>query len=156
MGKTFSYLLKQKVFKPIILLEIPSVLVWNRRNYRLSFEIKTEGFSTKTFCFILKKINYKPNRKKYKVPSNPSLQTQEPVASSQIPWLDQDSQILDKKKMANKSFFDLFWILFRKNLYSFKSWIINSVTNWVITNSFIRMQTISSIFLGHLSTKLNI
>jgi hypothetical protein len=62
LGKTFSFLLKQKVFKPIIFLEKPSVLVQNRRKYRLLFEIKTEGFSMKTFCFFLKKPKKKLNR----------------------------------------------------------------------------------------------
>jgi hypothetical protein len=43
-------------------LEKPSVLVQNRRKYKLSNSIKTEGFSRKTFCFFLKKTEKKLNR----------------------------------------------------------------------------------------------
>ena len=55
-GKTFSFLLNRRFSNPIILLEKPSVLVQNRRKYKLSNYIKTEGFSRKTFCFFSKKL----------------------------------------------------------------------------------------------------
>ena len=62
LGKTFSFVLQQKVFKPIIFLEKPSVLVQNRRKNKLSNYIKTEGSSMKTFCFFYKKTKEKLNR----------------------------------------------------------------------------------------------